>query len=157
MTTKDWMLLIVPIVSNGILIFVYQAIIKRKFDKIKMIDNRKKEIVENFLELLYFSMEIGSEVERKLRNKEDIKEINQKFHDSILELCTYGINMKNVLNESDALKELRDKTELCLIRINMHNEFGSSKKYKTEFDDIINSLYEIKVMQQEIQRKIIRL
>lgn len=160
MNTKDWILLTVPIISNGILIFVFQAIIKRKFDKIQNVDNRKKVIVENFLEQLYGSIEIVSEVEKQFRFREDMKDINQKLVVSISGLCRYGNNMEYVINESDTLEQLHAKCGYCLTRLNEYEKLGDAKSFDYPMEEqeiILKYLCEIKEILQSLAKKIIRL
>lgn len=51
MTDKDWILLLIPIIANGILLAIFQEILKRRFEKI---DQKRK--IENKLNKIVFDL-----------------------------------------------------------------------------------------------------
>lgn len=52
METKDWIIMFVPIVVNGVGLFVFQQLIMHKFKQIEKKTNYRQEILKEFLHLL---------------------------------------------------------------------------------------------------------
>ena len=52
METKDWIVMIVPIVINGICLFAFQMILKRKFNRIEKATEYRQGIQREFLLML---------------------------------------------------------------------------------------------------------
>lgn len=46
MKKKDWILLFLPIVLNGILLFIFHLLINLKFEKFKRVNNQKRFFFE---------------------------------------------------------------------------------------------------------------
>lgn len=52
METKDWIIMIVPIVVNGICVFIFQQIIKHKFSRMEKRTEYRQIILREFLQML---------------------------------------------------------------------------------------------------------
>lgn len=159
MTLKDWLLLLVPIIFNGIIIFIAQFILNRKFKRIEKSDNRRNDIIEEFLDMLFDSLEVVSEVESRFRFREDMCEINEKFKISISELSRYGKNMELILNISDELEKIRAISGYCLAKLTQYQKLGESRSSTYPMDEqdaILNYLIEIRSLLKKQHKKCIR-
>lgn len=160
MTTKDWMLLIVPIVCNGILIFIFQTLIKRKFDKIVKIEEREKEIVNTFLQMLQDSIEIVSEVEKQFKFREDMEDIIEKFKVNISMMRRYGTNMEFIIKCSDDIEKIWAKSGLCITMLNEYNSLGEVKSYNYPMENqeqIVGYLFEIRTLLKKLISQTIKI
>lgn len=160
MTTKDWMLLIVPIISNGIFIFIFQTLIKRKFDKIVKVEERQKEIVNTFLQMLQDSIEIVSEVEKQFKFREDMEEIIEQFKVNISMMCRYGRNMEFIIKSSDDIEKIRATSGFCITMLNDYNSLGKVKSYNYPMENqeqILGYLFEIQTLLKKCIRQTIKI
>lgn len=160
MNTKDWILLITPIIANGVIVFIAQQLLRRRFNRLESIDKRKKEITEKFLNMLFDCIEVVSETEKQFRFREDMEVINEKFRISISELSRYGRNMDFVLNISDDVEKLRAKCGFCHNSLIRYNALGNEKARLfplEEQEQIMNHFSEIKLLFNKISKKCIKL
>ncbi len=160
MTTKDWMLLIVPIICNGIFIFIFQTLIKRKFDKIVKIEEREKEIVNTFLQMLQDSIEIVSEVEKQFKFREDMQDIIEQFKVNISMMRRYGTNIEFIIKCSDDIKKIWAKSGFCITMLNEYNSLGKIKSYNYPMENqeqIMGYLFEIRTLLKKLIRETIKI
>lgn len=69
MMTKDWISLIVPILANGVIIFIFQKIVSRKIDNINKREDLRNDVVKRFWNKLQdindFFIEMNIEARRQ--------------------------------------------------------------------------------------------
>jgi hypothetical protein len=160
MTKKDWMLLIIPIISNGIFIFIFQTLIKRRFDKIVKIEDREKEIVNTFLQMLQESIEIVSEVEKQFKFREDMQDIIEQFKVNISMMRRYGTNMEFIIKCSDDIEKIWAKSGFCITMLNEYNLLGEIKSYNYPIENqeqIMGYLFEIRTLLKKLIRQTIKI
>lgn len=160
MTTKDWILLLTPIIFNGFLIYIFQTLITKKLDKIKKIDQRKKEIVDKFLQLLQDSIETVSEVEKQFRFRDDMKVILEQFTYTISTMCRYGRNMEFIINASDTLEKIRANSGFCLTMLKEYQSLGIQKSFTYPMEDqkqILEYLFKIRTLLKKLMQKTIKI
>ncbi len=147
MSSKDWVLLLTPIFFNGVFLFAFQEIIKRWFNKTKAADERKKLIVDSFLEQLEKSMEVISEVEKQFRFGEDMRSINEEVCNTISKMCQYGKNHNSVLGMYKSLEKLRAQCGYCHCMLNQYQSCGVERALRYPQEDqekILEFITEIK-------------
>lgn len=160
MTTKDIILLFVPIIANGLLMFAAQSLLKRWFKRLEDTDKRKSDIVEKFCEMLFDSLEVVSEAEKQFKFREDMESINEKFRITFSELSRYGRNMDFVLHIKDDIEKLRAKCGFCHNRLINYNSLWIKEHSlcpMEEQEEIINYFKEIKSSLQRLCKKCIKL
>lgn len=52
MELKDWIIMLVPIILNGVCLFIFQLLFKRKFEKMEKKTEYRHVILKEFLEIL---------------------------------------------------------------------------------------------------------
>lgn len=159
MTSKDWILLLVPIVLNGTLLFIAQNMISRKFKKNEIIDARIRSVVDKFLDKLYECIDVVSETERKFKFRDDMKDISEEFKNTISEFVSYGKNMNFVMSMSDELEKIRAKSGYCLTQLIEYQKLGNEKSFDYPMDEqlkILSYLSEIKTDLQKLSKKCIK-
>lgn len=160
MDAKDWVILILPIVTNGVMIWVFQKKIEQIYKKKEYVDARKREVVDNFCRMLMDALDVVSEVEKQFSNRNEMTQINQKFCEVVSNLCRYGKNREAILNCVDQLEEIRAKSGFCHSRL---VRYPSEKKrnggeYLIEEDlKIMDDLSKIKVLMSGLLKKVINL
>lgn len=115
MTNKEWLILLTPIISNGIFIFCFQLWMKGKFNKLLEVDNRKKIIINKFIDMLKTSLELISLVEERFYNKQELKSYVDEFQASITMLINYGDSMEYIIGLTNELEQI-DKNCIRLVK-----------------------------------------
>ena len=147
MTTKDWILMLVPIVVNGVLIFAFQKFVQSKLNKSIRVDERKKAIVDRFLSMLMDLDDAVSEVEKRFCFREDLEDVNERLKVVISELCRYGGSVDSVLEMGDDLQKLRANCGYCHNKLVRYESLGDQREHVLSLDEqleIIDDLSEIK-------------
>ena len=90
MEAKDWILLVVPIISNGIFVFIFQKIIIVKIEKINQRNAIKNDVYKNFW---YKLRELNeSFIQANINTQKEpwtIKENLENIKEKILETVKY--------------------------------------------------------------------
>lgn len=149
MQKKDWILLLVPILFNGIVLVIFQKVVIDKYLKHRML---KDEIVKTFLDMLkelishmiqsnFESMVDGESINNNvLIIQKKIVNIVKYYHTNCFDLKKFQDEF-DTLNErwmsfQDALNEYASKPE---ITIQMRKDLGGKMQ---SFYDSVNVLVE---------------
>ena len=106
MELKDWILLIVPIISNGIIIFILEKI----FEKRRIVRNTKYEYISIMRRKIDISLNLHAQATKKANENENVssEEINsliQQYIDSCLDVYYYHIQNKIIFKSLDDYME----------------------------------------------------
>ncbi len=116
MQYKDWILLLVPILCNGIVIFILQKI----FEKRQIVRTIKSEYMSNLRKKIDVSLELHANATRLANNTDsnqtEINDTISKYVESCLDVYYYYIQNKPLLKKLDnkmeelakSIKELTD-------------------------------------------------
>lgn len=90
METKDWILLTVPIISNGILLAIFSKIVDNKVKKI----NKRQDLRDLIIKEYWTKFQKLNEVFIKsninaMKNPETVHESIEKIQNLVLEIVTY--------------------------------------------------------------------
>ena len=147
MTTKDWVLMLVPIAVNGVLIFAFQKFVQSKLNKSIRVDERKKVIIDRFLSMLMDLDDAVSETERRFCFREDLEDVNERFKIVVSELCRYGGSVDSVLKMKDDLGKLSAMCGYCHNKLVRYESLGEQREHilpLAEQSEIIDDLTGIK-------------
>lgn len=133
METKDWILLIVPIVFDGLLLFCIQRIIDGKFKKIEEVRNRRNRTEEKFYSVFEIVKENFVKMCSTMRSQASGDEIENSMNTFCNSLnVLYGVCQSNnyVLEKhSTIVKEIMQKYADMIIYIKIH--FGDKQEINT--------------------------
>ena len=145
MTLKDWILLLVPILSNGIIVFTLQKIYEKK----QLIKDSKRAYVIKFKEQVDTALALQAQIVDMITNAESedgnsIYQVMQQFID-IIKKMVYFQYQNHAL-----LKPLKEKTQQLANLTNEMTDFIKSKCFDIEefnrvFSDIKNTLNELQL------------
>ena len=131
METKDWLSLCIPILCNGIILFVFQQIYSRKIEKFDKRNSYIKDVQINLLSLLqefYMKIRNLSKIDSSRSGKEyDFAELWNPAADSIVKIVvaldTYPktIGESNVKGSIDLLIEKWDYLNDLLYSVRIKN------------------------------------
>lgn len=159
MSKKDWIILLIPIISNGVIIFLFQMWMQKKLDKSRIVEERKKEVVNTYFQLLYDTSETVAEVEKRFRLREEMSEINKEFKSNISRLYRYGLISEYIIKDTDSIEKIRAKSGFCLTLLNEYNSCDNPAfDYPLdEQNQILEYLLEIKKLLRESIGKTVKL
>lgn len=90
METKDWILLIFPIIANGTIVFIFEKIITSKFEQINKKSKIRDEVIICFWKKLQNMNEVFIQADMATRNNPDILvEELYKIENCVLEIVQY--------------------------------------------------------------------
>lgn len=99
METKDWILLILPIIANGVMVFFFQKVITIKLDRINKKSNIRDEVIILFWKKLQSLNEtfIQANIVTKANPNKLMEEL-EKIRISVIEIIQYYDTNKYDLN-----------------------------------------------------------
>ena len=159
LSSKDWILMLVPILVNGILIFAFQSLVQVKFNKSIRINERKSAVVDDLLSRLMNLSDSIYRVEGCFRFRNELMEAVEEFGSSISNLSRYGSAVGSVLKMSDDLEILRAKCMYCHNRLVRYNATGDQSELLVPIEEqakIVDDLEEVRGFVREIISKAIR-
>lgn len=146
MEVKDWILLLVPILGNGIIIFILQKI----FEKRQMTKTIKLEYASLLRQKIDLSLELHAKATRLANEENDengtiINETIEEYVNSILDIYYYYVPNKFVFEAFDKRMEKISALVLELIKCSKQKEMNLY-----EFCNIINKIRdELMVLKKE--------
>lgn len=159
LSSKDWILMFVPIVVNGVLIFAFQSLVQVKFNKSIRINERKSTVVDDLLTRLMNLSDSIYRVEGCFRLRDELTDAIEAFGSSISDLSRYGSAVGSVLKMSDDLEKLRAKCMYCHSRLVRYNAAGDQNEFLAPIEEqakIVDELEEVRGFVREIISKVIR-
>ncbi len=162
MNTKDWILLIVPLVVNGIcsaIVIKYQNFLNEKLKKIEKSQIRKDTIFDSYLEILTELNDIVFILLSKFRLREDLKEDSEILKNRTNALTLFFNNNKFLLkNNEDKIELIRAKCGYSLFRLSQYTSLGDKAAYEypaKEQEKLFNDLNTIMNTIQELKAEVI--
>ncbi len=90
METKDWIIIFIPILSNGIILFIFQKIIISKLEHLKKKNDLRDEVILLFWKKLQTLNDIFIQTNISLeKNPDSINTEINKIYDAILSIIQY--------------------------------------------------------------------
>lgn len=162
MNTKDWILLIVPLVVNGIcsiIVITYQYFLNEKLKKIEKSQIRKDTIFDSYLEILTELNDIVFILLSKFRLREDLKEDSEILKNRTNALTLFFKNNKFLLEDNkDKVELIRAKCGYSLFRLSQYISLGNKAEYEypaKEQEKLFNDLNTIMNTIQELKAEVI--
>ena len=158
-TSKDWVLMLVPIAINGVLIFAFQSLVQVKLNKSIRINERKNTVVDELLTVLMNLADSIDKVEGCFRFRKNLTEAIEKFGSSISDLSRFGSAVGSILDMSDDLEKLRAKCMYCHNRLVRYDAVGEQREFLVPIDEqteIVDELEAIRGFVRETISKAIR-
>ena len=101
METKDWIVLLVPIVINGICLFIFQQMINRRIKRMEMKTDYRHEILKGFLTILQDTYQIYNKLIRakpeSVSGIDDFANIWNSTHEQMQSMVVYFNTHRAVL------------------------------------------------------------
>lgn len=160
MTFKDWILLLVPIMINGLVVYKIQLNMNKKNEKLKTIENRKKDVINKFINMIMSSIEIISTAEKNFYKRNKIKNDIDKYKVSVLDICIYGENMELILKMTNDLEDLFRVCDNLFNQVNYYEslELGETHTNKPlQIKKVLDNLYNNKEKLKYLLNKAIKL
>ncbi len=137
MESKDWIFLLVPIIANGILLFVFQKIISAKFDRSAKKSELNLNVLAVFRDYIVAAITAMNNMQVALNQGGDASEEMNIYVDKVGKVCecysTYKVILSSYKNE---VTQLVDSLNVCINIIN--NRRGAFKQ--EEVDSLIENL-----------------
>ena len=90
METKDWILLGVPILANGIIVFIFQKFITIKLERLTKKSNIRDEIIILFWKKLQYLNEVMIHANIVIRSNPDMLAIElEKIKEAVIDIIQY--------------------------------------------------------------------
>ena len=90
METKDWILLGVPILANGIIVFIFQKFITIKLERLTKKSNIRDEIIILFWKKLQYLNEVMIHTNIVIRSNPDMLAIElEKIKEAVIDIIQY--------------------------------------------------------------------
>lgn len=149
MELKDWILLIVPILCNGIIIFILQKVFEKKQRKFAI----KYEYFANIRNRIDISLELHAKLTRRANenhpiNDEEINSIIGDFFNSCLDIYYYYVQNQTIFT---CIKQHNEKLAVLIMEA---IECSHDKRaYSTSISQKVN---EIRDVLQKMKERSIR-
>lgn len=148
--TKDWILLFVPIIVNGVLLFVFQKAISAKFDRQAKKSDLSLSVLAGFRDHIIAAIVAMNNLQSAANQGGDGSDEMSAYVDKIQELCKYYFAYKTVLsNYENEIVELVDSLNICINIIN--NRKGKFKQ--EEINSLIQHLNGNNEILQQLSKK----
>ena len=150
MTTKEWILLFIPIIINGVFLFIFQNIISIKFDK----QIKKREVKMNVLEpfrnkITEAIFDVNKLKDSMFRQKNISKEIKD-YVNKIHEVKNLHLAYDNILPSYEKeMYELTSSLDICIEIINNRKEQFKQE----EIDCILENINKNEAILKQISEK----
>lgn len=150
MESKDQILLLVPIIVNGIFLFVFQKIISGKFDRQEKKNELSLNVLGAFRAHVISSIQAMNNLQTTLNHGGDGSKEMEGYCKTVQELCNYYSVYKVVLSGYEKeMGELVNSLNSCISIIKNHK----NKLKQNEMNFIINELNKNDEILQKICEK----
>ena len=104
MTTKEWIVLFLPIIVNGVMLFIFQKIIVNKFRLLQLKDDMKIEVIKDYRKLIVRGVEDVENVIHSInRDLPESGNFIMELNESIALIVNFYENYPNILVKSEIL------------------------------------------------------
>lgn len=164
MSTKDWILLIVPILINGVFslgIILYQSRLGMRLKKIEKVQSRKGIIIDEYLKILTDLNNAAFAASAKFRLREELTDIVETLGECTNSLTVF-INGNQFLLKShiDRIEKIRAKCGYSICKMNRYISLGreACEKYPMEEQEaLITDLTVVQDILQELKKEGIKM
>lgn len=118
MTTKDWIVLVTPIIFNGIIIFTFQKLLSQKIEQTNKRQGIRDDVVKRFWNKLQDLNDTFIRVHIKtMKEPETLSENLETIKENILELIMYYDTNKYDLDKFSNLFEEMETKWNCFVEL----------------------------------------